>query len=305
MRTNTTEVGQADDFLPLRGRTLRDARYVSRVVTLEDDFQYVLRKAMKGCGLAASEVAERAGVPQADVQQLVMGRFSAATARVVAPVLGLDPEAFASHPSYPGGPPLPPEVVRLVLPFGDLGVNVWLVRAPGATLLFDAGSDPEALDGELRRLAVHRLDAAFITHDHPDHVAGLAVVRRLTGRIFSPDHETLRGTEPIEPHAAHEFGGVRVVALASEGHTPGALSYRVDGLSAPVCVVGDALFAGSMGGCPDRESYLLARMRIGDQILTLPGATVLLPGHGPVTSVAIEQRHNPFFAGAAGVETNG
>ncbi len=266
------------------------------MTTLEDDFSYVLRKAMKGCGLSPGEVAGRAGVAEGDVQLLLLGTFSAATARAVAPALGLDPEALARHPQYPAEPALAPEVTRIVIPFGDLGVNVWLVRAPGAALIFDSGTDADALDKALLGRAVHRLNAAFITHGHADHIGGLPAVRRLSERIYAPEHETVAGTLPIEAHEAHEFGAVRVSALASEGHTPGAMSYRIDGLSKPVCVVGDALFAGSMGGCADRASYQLGRMRIRDQILTLPGDTLLLPGHGPVTSVAIEQAHNPFFA---------
>jgi glyoxylase-like metal-dependent hydrolase (beta-lactamase superfamily II) len=287
-------------FPALRGRTAENARYVSDVTTLEDDFSYVLRKAMKGCGLSPEEVAGRAGVAEGDVQLLLLGTFSAATARAVAAVLGIDPEALARHPQYPPEPALPPEVTRLVIPFGDLGVNVWLVRAPGATLMFDSGTDADALDKVLLGRAVHRLDAVFITHGHADHVGGLPALRRISERIYAPEHEALHATLPLEAHEAHEFGAVRVSALATEGHTPGAMSYRVDGLSKPVCVVGDALFAGSMGGCPDRESFLLARMRIRDQILTLPGDTLLLPGHGPVTSVAIEMAHNPFFAAGAG-----
>ena len=60
-----------------------------------------------------------------------------------------------------------------------------------------------------------------------------------------------------------------------------------------MAVVGDAIFAGSMGrGNPD---YSLARQKVREQILTLPPATLICPGHGPLTTVAQEQAHNPFF----------
>jgi len=60
-----------------------------------------------------------------------------------------------------------------------------------------------------------------------------------------------------------------------------------------VAIVGDALFAGSMGRATGQA--LLAKQRIRECILTLPPATLLCPGHGPLTTVAEERAHNPFF----------
>jgi len=58
--------------------------------------------------------------------------------------------------------------------------------------------------------------------------------------------------------------------------------------------VGDALFAGSMGG--GMVSYDDALRNICEQVMTLPDDTIICPGHGPMTSVGEEKRHNPFFA---------
>jgi len=60
-----------------------------------------------------------------------------------------------------------------------------------------------------------------------------------------------------------------------------------------VAVVGDAIFAGSMGN--GNDSWELARRKVKEQILSLPAETLLCPGHGPLTTVAEEQKHNPFF----------
>jgi glyoxylase-like metal-dependent hydrolase (beta-lactamase superfamily II) len=60
-----------------------------------------------------------------------------------------------------------------------------------------------------------------------------------------------------------------------------------------VALVGDAIFAGSMGGAPQHGA--LAKQAVREQILSLPEDTLLGPGHGPLTTVREEKAHNPFF----------
>jgi glyoxylase-like metal-dependent hydrolase (beta-lactamase superfamily II) len=62
----------------------------------------------------------------------------------------------------------------------------------------------------------------------------------------------------------------------------------------PVAIVGDSLFAGSMGGAPN--AFRLALENNRNKILSLPPETLICPGHGPLTTVELERRHNPFFA---------
>ena len=70
--------------------------------------------------------------------------------------------------------------------------------------------------------------------------------------------------------------------------------YKPDTGPAPhVAFVGDSIFAGSMGGAPAHGP--LAKQKVRDQILSLPADTLLCPGHGPLTTVAEEKAHNPFF----------
>ena len=73
------------------------------------------------------------------------------------------------------------------------------------------------------------------------------------------------------------------------------MTYFVTGLARPVAIVGDSLFAGSMGG--GNVSYADAIQNNLDKILTLPDETIICPGHGPMTSVGEEKAHNPFFVG--------
>ena len=67
----------------------------------------------------------------------------------------------------------------------------------------------------------------------------------------------------------------------------------VSGLNHPVAVVGDSLFAGSMGG--GAVSYQDALRNNREKILTLPDETIVCPGHGPLTTVGLEKKHHPFF----------
>jgi glyoxylase-like metal-dependent hydrolase (beta-lactamase superfamily II) len=73
------------------------------------------------------------------------------------------------------------------------------------------------------------------------------------------------------------------------------MTFFVTGLARPVAIVGDSIFAGSMGG--GNVSYKDALRNNVEKILTLPDETIICPGHGPMTTVGEEKRSNPFFAG--------
>jgi len=262
---------------------------------LEDDFRWVLRKALKGCNLAPGEAAERAELPAFEVLALSRGRFSADAARRVAPVLGLDAEAFAALPDYHPQPPLPDGLHRHAVPFDGGHVNAWLLNSGGRALLVDAGPDPAALSGFLGGHRVRCLEV-FVTHPHGDHVGGLPALRSIPRTILAPAGAGLSGAVPCNPGESLDIPPFGILVLDLDGHWPGALGFLVEGLETPVCAVGDALFAGSLGGTPDPARHEAALECIRREIMTLPDETILLPGHGPPTTVGLERRHNPFLA---------
>src|SRR5947208_1475209 len=92
--------------------------------------------------------------------------------------------------------------------------------------------------------------------------------------------------DPATKHAA---------ALDTGGDSPGGMAFVVHGLGQPIAIVGDWLFAGSMGG--GSVSYKDAVQNNLEKILTLPDETIICPGHGPMTSLGEEKKHNPFFVG--------
>ena len=88
---------------------------------------------------------------------------------------------------------------------------------------------------------------------------------------------------------------MKVKALLTWGHSRGGMTFFVTGLARPVAIVGDSIFAGSMGG--GNVSYKDALRNNIEKVLTLPDETIICPGHGPMTTVSEEKRYNPFFAG--------
>lgn len=259
---------------------------------LEDDFTWVIRKAFKGLALAPGEAARRAGLPENEVLSFSRGKFSPDTARRLAPVLGLKPEALAIHPGYLPTPLALPEIHRLDLPFGQERVNAWLVWTGDAAILFDTGYEKTSCQVALDAIGAPRLDGVFITHAHQDHTGGIsALVAR--GAIAHGSH--IENVRPMNPGDSILRGPLTVRACDLSGHANPALGYHIDGLAHPLLVTGDALFAGSIGGCATPELYQHALQRLRNVLTPLPDSTVLLPGHGPATTLGEERVSNPFL----------
>ena len=137
--------------------------------------------------------------------------------------------------------------------------------------------------------------AAVLTHTHPDHVADLQRLKKVTGAaVFVSKLEAIPGAETFE--AGHNFtlGKLSIDTRQTSGHSRGGITYVVNGLPRKIAVVGDALFAGSMGG--GSVSYADALRNNREKIMTLPDDTILCPGHGPLTTVGEEKKNNPFLA---------
>ena len=188
-----------------------------------------------------------------------------------------------------------PGLVQFNTAYRDMTVNCYLAwdTKTREAVVFDTGADcgPVLQFAKANQLA---LKLILLTHTHPDHVADLARLKRETG---APAHvcqlEAIEGAEPFSEGQSFQVGGLRIGTRLTSGHSAGGITYVITGLSRPVAVVGDAIFAGSMGG--GMVSYADAIKNNRHKILSLPDDTILCPGHGPLTSVGEEKLHNPFF----------
>lgn len=270
-------------------------------IPLEDNFNDVINKAQRGLHVSDEDLAKRAEVSAEDLAAVKGGTPIDAVIRRVARHLRLDPdalEALAHKRWYPEFKPFKRGFEMFNTPFEDMTVNSYLVWDAGSRVAaaFDTGASCQAM---LDVIAVEKLHLhyIFLTHTHDDHIADLA---RLAGetkaQVWASELEPVDfpGARTFKEEAHFHLGEIAVKTLFTPGHSPGQTTYFVTGLSWPLAIVGDSLFASSMGGSPThfQDQY---RNNV-QKIFTLPRDTVIAPGHGPITTLAQEKKHNPFFA---------
>jgi glyoxylase-like metal-dependent hydrolase (beta-lactamase superfamily II) len=268
-------------------------------IPLEDRYEDVIGKAQRGLGMRDEELALKAGVAVEDVSKAQSGEFHEEAARALATALGLRVAEVVAHGQKKWRAPDVEAMDGFRMfntAFGsEMTVNAYLVWNPGSTegAVFDTGTEASGLIGAIRSLGL-RIPALFLTHTHADHVAELTPLRRETNAIVRVAHQEASGqAEGIADGAKFRVGGLSIEALHTPGHTPGGMTYFVEGLARPLAIVGDALFAGSMGGANSAWQVALRANR--ERILSLPPETIICPGHGPLTRVGHEKAHNPFY----------
>ncbi|HSZ27966.1 MAG TPA: MBL fold metallo-hydrolase [Chthoniobacterales bacterium] len=268
-------------------------------IPLEDLFEDIVGKAQRGLQVSDQDLCQRAHLSQEDLRPLKKGSGTLAGVPGLAEALGLGPKALAASYSkdwYPTDVPAIDGAKQFNTPLIDMTVNAYLIWDPETkeAAVFDTGADASELLAfvDSAGLTVKYL---FLTHTHQDHVADLgAIVKRTHAEIFSPDLERLPETKIVREGDQLRLGKLRIEARLTNGHSPGGTSYVVHGLQNTVAVVGDSLFAGSMGGAPN--DYQKALRNNMEKLLSLPVDTLVCPGHGPLTTIGNEREHNPFFA---------
>jgi hydroxyacylglutathione hydrolase len=273
-------------------------------MNLEDHLGDIIRKARAMNNVSTSAASNAAGISESELTSLEeSGRFAKKINFVtLAPLIGLNAtklEAIAN-----GWLPSQKDLsiwreVRVLTSSGDgLTVNCYLVwdEVTRDAALFDTGLDAKPI---LDCIAENQLDLkyVFITHSHWDHVKALPKIREAFPKVrvrssskSAPVDQRNKTAEIVH------LGGLRVTHRDTPGHAEDGVTYMVGNWQedAPIiAIVGDAIFAGSMGGAPEHGA--LAKQKIREQILSLPAETLICPGHGPLTTVAEEKAHNPFF----------
>lgn len=270
-------------------------------IPIEDEYCDVIGKAQKGLGLTTEEIADRSGVAEERIRAARRGEFAEEDARSIAKALRLNETALVALGKGVWHPAVNPKFEGFALvqsPFHEMTVNAFLAWDPATkeAVAFDTGTDPKPLLAKVDELGL-KLVRLLLTHAHWDHVEGTEAIReRWSCPVAIGKNETcsIEGVERLSEGDALRVGGLALAVLETPGHTDGGVTFVIEGLAEPVAVVGDALFAGSMGGA--NVSYEAGLSGI-QKLMALDEATILAPGHGPLTTVREERRMNCFFVG--------
>lgn len=203
---------------------------------------------------------------------------------------------------------------RLTIQVGPYGVNCSLLAHAGRAWIVDPGQEAERIVELLEGNGLEPA-AVLLTHAHFDHVGGIPGLQKafpglpvymhpkdrpvLTHPMnqFPPDYPAIGA--PLNLADATEFADIGACVIETPGHTPGGVCYHFaeDGL----LLSGDTLFAGSVGRTDLPGGDMPTLMGSLKKLTALPDDTLVIPGHGPHTTIGAERRGNPFLRTIAGL----
>ncbi len=211
-------------------------------------------------------------------------------------------------------------------PAGAFAANCYLV-APAAgeeCVIVDPGQDAERGIEELLDRFKLKPIAVMLTHGHVDHMWSVAPVcgaKGVPAYIHPDDREMLSDpvkgmsilaarqflggmtfsepddVRPLEDGAVVPLAGLEFTIGHVPGHTPGSVTFRSGADDLDALFTGDLLFAGSIGRTDLPGGNHQQILRSLARTLTLPDEVVVLPGHGPQTTIGDERQTNPFLTG--------
>lgn len=276
-----------------------------QTIPLEDTFGDITRKASSGRRMSTSQLAEASGIASSRLELLLKDSEQPTQheAQAVAKALHLDESKLVDSGLQRWYPQRfsPPPFLRhqINAPYPSNGYFLILKDAGIGAFVDPAGSPTPII--EAFKQAQVQLTYILLTHKHRDHSDALGAVRKAFPDAQPVIHEldakevgsAAHGAIPIRDGGRLPFGDASIEMRHTPGHTDGSACFLYKGM----IFTGDELFAGSIGrDFGERFGFSDQLKAIREKIFSLPGDTVVLPGHGPASTVAQEQAHNPFFS---------
>ena len=204
-------------------------------------------------------------------------------------------------------------IVHESFPVGPLQCNCTVIgdSVSGRGYVFDPGGNPERIMAAATRLGL-RIEALIHTHAHLDHILAAGEISKQTGARVCLHQDDLFLWDALEQQCAlfgvpytpvpapdhwleheEELDLLPGCCIHTPGHTPGSMSFHF--AAADLLIAGDTLFQGSVGrtDLPGGNTQQLVHS-IQTRLYTLDEATVVIPGHGPNTTLGYEMRNNAF-----------
>ncbi len=274
-------------------------------MNLEDHLGDIISKARTAANVSGAVAASAAGVTEAELAALEDSGQPPKPLNypALAELLGLNASKLEGIAQ--GWRPLEKDLsawreLRVITTTRDgITVNCYLVwdEVSLEAALFDTGWDAEPVIRLVEENGL-QLKHLFLTHSHEDHIAALAALREKFPKVLV--HSNSKTAPPQNRNRANDFthlGSLRITNREAPGHAEDGVIYIVgtwpeDGPH--VAIIGDTIFAGSLA--TGFISWDALKQNVREKIFTLPAETLLCAGHGPLTTVAEEKAHNPFFA---------
>jgi hypothetical protein len=209
---------------------------------LEDLYTDVIGKAQRGLNLPDDALAARIGMPEGVIQKLKNGSMDEIVFGKVCRALNLDKDKLIAMARKEWAP-ADIEVdglAQFTTPFEDMTVNAYVVWDPETKLAaaFDTGADARPMVDFIGKKGL-TLDAIYLTHTHPDHIADVTTLRTMGQIVWTCDKEPWEGEGAQQFDAGHEFtlGNLRIETKQTWGHSKGGVTYMVHGLRERVAAV--------------------------------------------------------------------
>ncbi len=284
-------------------------------VSLEDHAGDIIQKARSGQGFSLARLAEISHISESELRDIETWEHPASeeTLSHLAKTLHLDTHKLSAiahdrwRPLAPS-PNLKNRVLSIEGSIGGYAVNGYI--------LFDAHSRQAAAvdtafapEKMLSAVSAHQLTLKYVllTHAHMDHMGGVEDLKKETGAAVYLHRDELarfQSQSSLKPDGFLDetqtltLGSLEIGILCTPGHTAGGLSFLVSGtpkMAEALCFTGDALFSGSTGRSISSAGYRQLLNSLAQKVLTLNDQCIVLPGHGPCSTVGEEKHHNPFF----------
>ncbi|MBL7684743.1 MAG: MBL fold metallo-hydrolase [Deltaproteobacteria bacterium] len=208
-----------------------------------------------------------------------------------------------------------------IIPVGAFQCNCIILADPQSkeAIVIDPGDQVTDILARIRKLDL-KVKSILHTHTHIDHIGGTTALQKETNArvllhaedLFLYEQMAMQGAflglhpnqvqNPVPPDEflkdgqEIQAGSISGTVLHTPGHTPGSCGFYFPKLESGLLIPGDTLFAGSVGRTDLwGGDYDLEIQSIKKKYLSLPDETIVIPGHGPNTSIGREKRMNPFL----------